>query len=129
MTTNKFNGSFLSTSTPHETRFTHCKLCPCFSTSNHSWCSCSCPGISHRMLSVRTVAYMIKLARKSTENTSSQSTPFVRTLGRGPFQSSSVTVTSFLASMPGKEHPSSTPAAAVKYTEVLCLCSSAPVSN
>lgn len=70
------------------------------------------------MLSVRTVAYMTKLARKSKENRSSQSMPFVRTLGRGPSQSSLVTATSLLASIPKKASTWSTPVIIIKYREV-----------
>lgn len=55
------------------------------------------------MLSVRTVAYSTKPARKSKEKSSSQSMPLVRTLGKGPAQSASVTTTSLLASMPENE--------------------------
>lgn len=70
------------------------------SARHYSTCSCSCPGISHRMLSVRMVAYIIKLIKKNRENTSSQSTLLIRVLGRGPIWSACVTTTFFLASMP-----------------------------
>lgn len=70
------------------------------SVHHYSACSCSCPGISHRMLSVRMVAYIIKLIRKNKEKTSSQSTLFIRVLGRGPIWSAWVTTTFFLASIP-----------------------------
>lgn len=70
---------------------------------HYSACSCSCPGMSHRMLSVRMVAYIIKLIRKNKENTSSQSTLFIKVLGRGPIWSAWVTTTFFLASIPERE--------------------------
>lgn len=69
----------------------------------YSTCSCSCPGISHRILSVRMVAYIIKLIKKNKENMSNQSTLFINVLGRGPIWSAWVTTTFFLASIPEKE--------------------------
>lgn len=70
---------------------------------HYSACSCSWPGISHRILSVRMVAYIIKLIKKNKENTSNQSTLFIKVLGRGPIWSAWVTTTFFLASIPERE--------------------------
>lgn len=73
------------------------------SVHHYSTCSCSCPGISHRILSVRMVAYIIKLIKKNKENTSNQSTLFIKVLGRGPIWSAWVTTTFFLASIPERK--------------------------
>lgn len=71
----------------------------------HSWCSWSWPGINQRMLSVRIVAYMMKLIRNNKENKRSQSIPLLCVLGRGPTWSSMLTITSDLGCIPEMKYP------------------------